>query len=94
MEVVCWSCHKSLEAGDSISRTQECPHCTVDLHACRMCKFFDDTVSGGCKETQADYVHRKDKANFCEYFKPGTHGPADTSKADEARARLEALFKK
>lgn len=93
MEVVCWSCKKPVEKADPITRTQECVHCTVDLHCCRMCKFYDPSVSGGCKETQADYVHRKDKANFCEYFKPGTHGPDDGDAAAKARARLEALFK-
>ncbi len=93
MKIVCWSCQTVAESIETISRTQECVKCLVDLHCCRMCKFYEESTSNGCKETQAEYVHRKEKANFCDYFKPGIQGIVEESKADDAKAKLNALFK-
>lgn len=37
----------------------------------------------------------KDRANFCDYFRPRAAAPARAvSRTDDARARLDALFKK
>ena len=36
-----------------------------------MCKFFDKNVPKQCREDDAEEVHEKERANFCEWFGPG-----------------------
>jgi hypothetical protein len=54
-------------------------------------------VHNECRETQADWVRDKARANHCDYFDP-RRGKARAagwqSQADKARARFEDLFKK
>ena len=68
--------------------------CEVELHVCRLCQFSDRRVSDQCTEDRAEQVREKDRANFCDYFKPkaGAHVAGDDSKARTARNRLEGLF--
>lgn len=93
MEVQCWSCRKAVEVGDRIGRTEECPHCYADLRCCEMCSFYDTSASQACREPQADMVLKKDKSNFCDYFSVDL-GPKKAKEVDDAKSRLEALFKK
>jgi len=76
------------------SRYEECSACKADQHVCLMCKEYDPTVADGCREDRADYVLDKEKANFCDYFKPrpGAFQPKDDSQTREARERLAELF--
>ena len=59
-----------------------------------MCEFYDTSVSRSCREPVADEVQNKEKANFCGYFKPiaGAFEARDNAAADEAKAKLAALF--
>jgi len=61
-----------------------------------MCEFYDTSVAKHCRETVAEEVKDKTRANFCDYFRPTTaaYRPGDLSVADKARAELEALFGK
>ncbi len=93
--LVCWKCGASLE--DLLipfSRREECPACHTDLHVCRMCEFYDTSVAKSCREPVADEVRDKERANFCGYFKaiPDAYRPGDSGEADEAKAKLAALF--
>lgn len=93
--LVCWKCGASLEdVLIPFSRREECPECHADLHVCRMCEFYDTSVSRSCREPVADEVRDKEKANFCGYFKPiaGAFQARDSAAANEAKAKLEALF--
>lgn len=93
--LVCWKCGASLEDVPlPIGRREECPACSADLHVCRMCEFYDTSVSRSCREPIADEVRDKERANFCGYFKavPGAHEAGDRAAADEAKAKLAALF--
>ncbi len=93
----CYRCGASLaELSLPLSRMDECPSCTVYLHACRMCQFFDPAVPKQCREDDANEINAQDKekANFCDYFRPG-EGVFDGSFATaEAKAKdeLTALF--
>jgi len=49
-------------------------------------------MNNDCRETNAERVVDKDRANFCEYFRPTTRVRAKT--ANPARDKLDALFKK
>jgi len=91
----CYKCGESLEALSlPLSRLDECPSCTVYLHCCRMCRFFDPGVAEQCTEDDAEEVREKMRTNFCDYFKPGYDAFDLASAATENRAKnsLGALF--
>ena len=75
------------------SRRDSCFRCGADLHACVQCLFYSPGAYNDCREPQADRVTEKERANFCDWFKPGSGAQAFPGKED-ARAKLDALFKK
>ncbi|MGD8394564.1 MAG: hypothetical protein PVF43_03695 [Candidatus Eiseniibacteriota bacterium] len=92
----CVRCGRVLPAELKIVRETLCPHCSAYLHACVQCVFHDPHAHNQCREPQAEFVANREKANFCEFWKlgtPGGGGPGDR-RADDARARLDALFRK
>mgnify|MGYP006373705003 FL=1 len=93
----CWKCGASLaDYSLPIRRLEECRACAAELHTCRMCEFYDTGVAKHCRETVAEEVKDKIRANFCDYFQPtpAAYRPEETSAADRARAQLEAMFGK
>lgn len=93
-KLVCFSCNKELSFSGKIGRREECPHCRADVHVCKNCEFYDPKVYNECRETQADVVKEKDRANFCDFFSPRKGGAGAVDKAAALRAAAEALFKK
>ena len=95
-ELHCWNCGALLiDIPRPISRHANCPECFNELHCCRLCSFFDPSISTGqCEEERADPPVIKDGANFCEWFqpKPGAYSPRVTGKRNAALSRLDALF--
>ena len=61
-----------------------------------MCCFYDIAVAKHCRETVAEEVRDKERANFCDYFKPrpGAYTTAAQGEAERAQAQLNALFGK
>jgi hypothetical protein len=92
--VSCFSCGTQMEFFDVIGRAEECPKCHNDVRSCRNCRHYDASASNQCREPMADPVPTKDRSNFCAYFKPATGGAPERDAQAEARAKLEALFKK
>ena len=94
--IKCYHCQKSIPilGAFKVTRTEECPYCSWSLHCCKMCKFYDPQVYNECTEPNADRVVDKEKANFCDYFRPtpSAYRPEALSAADKAKAELEALF--
>ena len=94
-ELLCYRCGASLaQLTPPIARSDECPVCSVSLHVCRMCEFFDPEVPKQCTEDDAEEVFEKQGANFCEWYKPGSAAFDPTEAAAESRAHgeLAALF--
>lgn len=91
----CWRCGGSL-AGLSLPlrRAEECPACRSQLHVCRMCLHFDRGRSRQCRQEDAEEVRTKDRANFCDYFRPSTQAfdGADAARDQAARDAANALF--
>lgn len=90
----CWKCNADLE--DlllPVPRLAKCKSCNADLHVCRMCTFYDTTVSNQCREPIAEKVNDKQRSNFCGYYQPltGARKSADTGK-QTAQSQLDALF--
>ena len=92
---VCHACGRPVTIETKLSRTADCPNCQSDLHVCKNCRFYDRTVHNQCRETQAEWVADKEKANFCDYFVFADRAAASAGNAPEAaRKKLDDLFKK
>ena len=77
-----------------VGRRDECPFCRSDMHVCKNCEHYDVKVYNECRETQADVVREKDRANYCDYFTPRTGASGAVDKSAALKAAAEALFKK
>ena len=93
--LVCWKCGASLaDLTLPLGRLEECRTCRAELHVCKMCEWYSLSVAKQCRETVAEEVKDKERANFCDYFKPrpGAYVPADVAGSSKARTDLDALF--
>jgi hypothetical protein len=94
---VCWKCGASLaELSLPLLPHDACMQCGVELHVCKLCRFYDVTVAKRCREPIAELVRDKERANFCDYFeiKRQTEAPPTAQAAVAARNELEAMFGK
>lgn len=91
--VVCFSCGESSTFQERIGLREECEKCSSDLHVCKNCRFYDPGAYNECKESSADVVLEKERANFCDYFEAGS-GTYEESKKADLLAQAEALFGK
>jgi hypothetical protein len=93
----CVYCNKDIEIKGKIGRNDICPHCEHDLRCCKQCDFYDQDAYNECREVAAERIVDKDRANFCEFFVPrgsSKTGNSSYQRTKDARAALEALFKK
>lgn len=88
----CWHCGGDLGALD-YGRQDSCPKCGRDTRVCVGCVNYEQSADNSCREPQAERVVDKEKANFCDYFKPAS-GNAAAASRDSLKAAAEALFKK
>lgn len=96
IELICTSCKTSNTLADKVGLREECSKCGTDLHSCLHCQFYDRSAYHECRESSADYVKEKDRANFCDYYRPSGPSAADAlaKKQQDIKAAAEALFKK
>ncbi len=97
--MLCYFCKKqSSDHVDKPGFKAECEFCRSDLHVCKNCHFYDEKVYNECRESNADRIVDKTKANYCEYFQlkipSDPSAPVALDPAAEAKRKLEALFKK
>lgn len=92
----CWHCGREIEIKERVGFRDLCPGCDRAAHVCLNCEFYDKAYNNQCRETMAERVVDKDRANFCEYFAPASKNRASRGAppAKDARGSLEALFKK
>lgn len=91
----CWNCGESLDVKlDPLAREERCKFCNAQLHACRMCEFYDGSRLNSCLEPVAEIVSDKTKANFCGYFKinMSAYDAGKNQAQEDALAELDALF--
>ena len=96
-DLVCWKCGAALAALSlPLRRLDECPACRAEQHVCRMCVDYDTRVAKHCREPTAEEVRQKDRANFCDHFKPrpAAYTPPDQRAIDHSLSELERLFGK
>lgn len=93
----CFACNATIDlaAGERVGFRDECPACGADLHVCCNCSFHDRSAYNECRESSAERVSVRDRANRCDYFTPGEATGGAAAKAPTiAKASLESLFKK
>jgi hypothetical protein len=93
--LVCWKCGASLtELSLPLTRLDECKACHAELHVCKLCEFYAVTVAKHCREPVAEEVKDKERANFCDYFKPrpDAFSAKSQTEAERAKAQLDSLF--
>jgi hypothetical protein len=93
--LVCWKCGASLaDLTLPLRRLEECPQCHAELHVCKLCEWYSTAVAKHCREPIAEEVKDKERANFCDYFKPrpDVYTTVKTDAATKAQAELDALF--
>ena len=96
----CWSCESDLGAVREIKREELCPGCQAWVHCCKNCRFWDDGARA-CDEPAAEWVHDRERANFCDFFAIAVEESSSSSGArgdDDrpagGRDAFESLFKK
>jgi len=93
----CFACGAAVElaSGERVGFRSTCDGCGADLHVCRNCAHHDPSAYNECRETSAERVSDRERANRCDYFAPGERagGPAGEGHG-KARDALDALFKK
>ncbi len=90
----CYKCQKSIPIfGGVIHRSDDCPYCSVSMRCCKMCKFYDIHSYNECRESIAERLVDKEKANFCDFFSPGNPTNFEDVKANAQKA-FDDLFKK
>lgn len=94
--MLCQACQSEipLAAGESVGFRDVCDRCRADLHVCLNCAHHDPTTYNECRESSAERILEKDRANRCEYFRPAHRAGTADGGQDEAMADLEKLFKK
>ena len=92
----CYNCSAELafQAGGNVPRSESCHSCGKDLRVCKMCEFYDTQAYNECKESSANRIVEKDKANFCDYFKLSDGGGGNAQTKDDMLSAADALFKK
>jgi hypothetical protein len=91
----CHACGKEVAPPDPVGRKAACPSCGAELRCCLNCLFHESAVYNECRESRADRVLEKDRANFCEYFRFREGGSRTAIRpAPPARDRLDSLFRK
>ncbi len=97
MKILCFGCKKEVSIEDKVGFRQDCADCGHDLHSCVQCQHYDPKIYNECKETMADRILEKQKANYCEFFSAAVSNnlaqTVDQKKID-LLAQAEALFKK
>jgi hypothetical protein len=92
----CFGCDAVVElgTGERIGFRDACARCGRDLHVCRNCTHHDPAAYNECRESSAERVGDRDRANRCDYFVAGTPAAgAGGEGATRSRAGLDALFK-
>jgi hypothetical protein len=93
--LVCWRCGAAITPGQRpISRLERCRECEADLHVCRLCRHYNPRMTGYCDHDHAEPPLERERANFCQFFKPrpGAFTPGEREVDQTVRDGLEALF--
>lgn len=91
----CFRCGATLP--EKVYRNTLCESCGADAKTCLNCRFHDPSAHWECRETIAEAVREKDRANFCDFFSLRTAarpsgGAGDSGAGGKARSTFDSLF--
>ena len=95
----CFQCHEILSFPDRVGLREECNSCGSDVHCCKNCLHYDPKFYNSCKESQAEKVAEKERANRCDHFALLDRGSgagalaSHQAQKEKLKAQAEALFK-
>lgn len=97
-----WRCHYcrlSLSV-DTQRKHTSCPGCGSDIHSCKNCSNYDESLSHPCREANSPWISDRISANECPFFefRASTPGPATAAadkntEAEKAKEAFRALFR-
>ena len=93
----CAACNAgiALAAGERVGFRDTCERCEADLHACSNCAHHDPSAYNESRESNAERVDDRERANRCDWFRPtDAEGGEASSPYATHRDALDALFKK
>jgi hypothetical protein len=93
--IECWRCGTAVKSDQlPLTRLEQCLHCHVDLYVCRLCRSWNPRYTSKCSHDHAEPPLDRERANFCQYFRPaaGAFRNAGAPSGETARTGLEALF--
>ncbi len=92
--IYCYRCGAEIVL--PIYRSSECPGCGSDARVCKNCTFYAPGRQHDCKEHIVDPVHEKERANFCDYFRPTEQAfhpdTKEKKRKEESRRAFDDLF--
>ncbi len=89
----CFECGAPLPS--RIFRNTLCESCGADAKVCLNCDFYDVGAQWQCRETISEPVREKNRANFCDFFRPAAASRGSSKKPendDGARDAFSRLF--
>lgn len=86
----CFRCGAALP--EKIFRQTTCESCGADAKVCLNCTFYDPSAHWECRETIPEAVRDKDRANFCDYFRPTTRTRSAADPEPDASAKARDSF--
>jgi hypothetical protein len=95
----CWDCDSDLGAIRKVGREEICAGCQAWIHCCKNCRFWDGRARA-CDEPAAEWVHDRERANFCDFFALRAEDRVATPRRPEddrpagGRDAFDALFKR
>ncbi|HOV39037.1 MAG TPA: hypothetical protein PLG79_09965 [Spirochaetales bacterium] len=93
----CHFCNTEVPTDTPIYRSSLCSHCGKEIRICLNCVFYLPGAHWDCRESIPDPVFDKERANFCEFFRPASGGTntekGSTQKDSHGRDRFNSLFK-
>lgn len=91
---VCYHCGASLPPRETIFRATVCEECGRDVRCCKNCDFYAPGAHWDCRETIQEPVRDKERANFCDHFRPGSQTSQSGTPASNTsgREKFNKLF--
>lgn len=90
-----WRCHYcrlSLSV-DTQHKHRSCPGCGSDLHSCKNCSHYDETVSHQCREPNSEWLSDRTGENTCPFFEFRATSESGNNEAEKAKEAFRALFR-
>jgi hypothetical protein len=92
----CHQCGSEWTLTGQPGRSETCDRCHADMRVCLNCVQYDPRVADQCRESRAEPVLEKDRANYCEWFEFArrvyTPKAGGNDRAAAARKQLDKLF--